>query len=103
MEDYITVAEHKEYAKRVEAEDTRQNKRLDTLETNISEMMTVQSDIRAINANIEQILKTLEKEETRLDTLESRDGDMWRTVVKYAITAIVAASVGFAFAQIGLL
>lgn len=102
MEDVVTRAEHEEFAKRVEAEDSRQNKRLEIVESSIAEIKSVQSDIKAINLNIERILETLKKEEDRLDTLESRDGNMWRTVVTYTITAIIAAVVGFVLAQIGL-
>lgn len=102
MEDAITKAVHDEFVKRVEAEENRQNRRLELVETSIQEIKSVQSDIKAINLNIERILETLRKEESRLDTLESRDGEMWRKVVAYAVTAVVAAVVGFALAQIGL-
>ena len=38
----------------------------------------------------------------RLETLESRDGEMWRKIVGYVITAILGIIVGYIFKQIGM-
>ena len=38
----------------------------------------------------------------RLKKLENRDGDMWRTVIKYAITAIVGGVLTFILTRIGI-
>lgn len=102
MDEVLTQKEHQEFVKRMESAHSRYDKRLEQAENAINEIRSVQSDIKTINLNIERILETLSKQETRLDTIEERDGDMWRTVVKYAATAIVSVLVGYAFAQIGM-
>ncbi len=38
----------------------------------------------------------------RLKILENRDGEMWRKVVGYVITAVVGIVVGFVFNQLGM-
>ena len=38
----------------------------------------------------------------RLETLESRDGEMWRKVIGYIATAIVGIVVGFIFTHFGM-
>lgn len=38
----------------------------------------------------------------RLVSLESKDGEMWRKVVGYVITAVIGIVLGFAFTQIGM-
>ena len=43
-----------------------------------------------------------EKQGKRLETLEGRDGEMWRTVVRYAVTAVIGILAGYVFAQIGI-
>ena len=42
-----------------------------------------------------------EKQGKRLETLESRDGEMWRKAVGYVLTAILGIVIGFVFTQIG--
>ena len=101
-DNYVTQAEHAEFVKRMEAAHSRYDKRLEQAESNIEEIKSVQSDIKAINLNIERILKTLSKQDERLDSLEARDGEMWRKVVAYIVTAIVGIVVGYLFTQIGM-
>ena len=48
------------------------------------------------------MVKEQEKQGRRLDELEGRDGEMWRKVVGYIITAAVGILVGFLFRQIGI-
>jgi len=38
----------------------------------------------------------------RLETLESRDGEMWRKVVGHVVTFTVGAVLAFLFAQVGM-
>lgn len=37
-----------------------------------------------------------------MEVLESRDGEMWRKVVGYIITAVVGIIIGFIFTQFGM-
>lgn len=94
----ITRAEHEEFRKRMEEEDKRQNKRLDNLEENAKLL----SSIEKLAANMEHMAKEQEKQGKRLETLEKRDGEMWRKVVGYIVTAVIGVVVGFVFTQIGM-
>ena len=94
----ITRAVHEEFRKRMEEEDKRQNKRLDNLEENAKLL----SSIEKLAANMEHMAKEQEKQGKRLETLEKRDGEMWRKVVGYIITAVIGVVVGFVFTQIGM-
>ena len=51
---------------------------------------------------MENMLKEQLKQGERLEVLEARDGEMWRKVVSYAITAIVGIVIGFLFKQFGM-
>ena len=82
----------------MEEEDKRQNKRLDNLEENAKLL----SSIEKLAANMEHMAKEQEKQGKRLETLEKRDGEMWRKVVGYIITAVIGVVVGFVFTQIGM-
>lgn len=114
MDDAITRAEHEAFTefmkaenKRLEDENDRQNKRLELLESNMQQLITQQltnltATIERLNLSVGNILKEQAEFSERLKKLENRDGDMWRTVVKYAITAIVGGALTFALTRIGM-
>lgn len=87
----ITRGEYEEAIKRVEAEEKRQNKRLDNLEESIATLTELTISIEKIAVNIEQMQKELTKQGERLEKIEAEPGDNWRKV----IWLIVAALVGF--------
>ena len=60
------------------------------------------ASVASLAKSVEQMAKTQEKQNKRLETLEARDGEMWRKVVGYAVTFIVGAVLTFVFAKIGL-
>ena len=51
---------------------------------------------------MEHMLKEQIQQGERLEALESRDGEMWRKLVSYALTAVVGIAIGFIFNQIGM-
>ena len=58
--------------------------------------------VEKLAQSVESMVKEQEKQGRRLDELEGRDGEMWRKVVGYIITAAVGILVGFLFRQIGI-
>ena len=48
------------------------------------------------------MLKEQESQGKRLEILEGRDGEQWRKVVGYAITAVLGIALGYIFKQIGM-
>jgi len=109
MEDPITRAEHEEFRRSVEAlhqnladEDKRQNRRLDILEENAKQNTALVSNVERLAVNMENMLKVQEAQGKRLETLESRDGEMWRKVVAYVVTAVIGIFVGYIGNKFGL-
>ena len=47
------------------------------------------------------MVKEQEKQGRRLETLEDRDGAMWRKIMAYGATAIVGISFGYIAQQLG--
>lgn len=94
MEEFITRVEHEEFTRRMEDEHVRQNKRIELLEKNTA-------SVEKLAVNMENMLKEQVRQGKRLDVLESRDGEMWRKVVGYAVTAVVGIVVGYVFTRIG--
>lgn len=102
MDTPITRAEHEEFSRRIEDWEWRQDKRLELLEENVREIGALTTSVEKLAQSVESMVKEQEKQGRRLDELEGRDGEMWRKVVGYIITAAVGILVGFLFRQIGI-
>ena len=102
MDTPITRAEHEEFSRRIEDWERRQDKRLELLEENVREIGALTTSVEKLAQSVESMVKEQEKQGRRLDELEGRDGEMWRKVVGYIITAAVGILVGFLFRQLGI-
>ena len=107
--DYISRHEHEEFRRSMEAENqrledenTRQNHRLNALEETVKQVAAISTSVEKLALNMENMLKEQVNQGKRLETLESRDGEMWRKVVGYVVTAVVGIVVGFLFKQAGM-
>lgn len=102
MDTPITRAEHEEFGRRLEEENKRQDKRIELLEQSTKRLEALNTSIEKLAINMESMLKEQVRQGKRLEELESRDGELWRKVVSYAVTTIVGTIIGYLFTQIGL-
>lgn len=102
MDTPITRAEHEEFRRRLEEENKRQDKRIELLEESVREMGALTTSVEKLATSMESMVKEQEKQGKRLEVLEGRDGEMWRKVVGYIVTAVVGIILGFLFTQIGM-
>lgn len=102
MDSLITRAEHEEFCKRLDAENNRQNQRIKLLEDQTKQVTELALSVRELAQSIKQMAETQKEQGERLEQLESRDGEMWRKVTGYIITAIVGIVIGFVFQQMGI-
>ena len=102
MGEFLTNAEHKEFAQRMEDEHKRQNHRIEKLEKETEQNNKLLVSVERLALSMENMQKELKDQGERVEVLESRDGEMWRKVTGYIITAIIGAVIGFMFKQIGM-
>lgn len=102
MDNPILRAEHQEFAKRIEEEQHRQNKRIDILEKAQAQTDDMIRVVERLATNMENMLKEQEKQGKRLEVLEERDGEKWRTVSSYVITAVIGIVLGIVATTIGI-
>lgn len=102
MDTPITRAEHEEFRRRLEEENRRQDKRIELLEDSTRQIGALATSVEKLAVSIESMVKEQEQQGNRLEVLESRDGELWRKVVGYAVTAIIGAVLGFLAQQLGL-
>lgn len=102
MDTPITRAEHEEFRRRIEEENRRQDKRLELLEQNTQQISLLATSVEKLALSVENMVKEQERQGSRLEILEGRDGEKWRKAAGYVITTIISIAIGFAFAQIGI-
>lgn len=98
----ISRVEHDEFVKRIEERDRRQERRIELLEADVKNLEKVNISIEKLASNMENMLKEQIRLGDRIEVLESRDGELWRKVTGYALTAIIGIIIGFIFKQIGM-
>lgn len=97
MEDFLTRAEHKEFAQRMEDEHKRQNHRIEKLEKETEQNNKLLVSVERLAVSMENMQKEQRDQGERLEVLESRDGEMWRKAIGYVVTAIIGLAIGYIF------
>lgn len=100
--EFIGREEHDEYVKRMEQEHAGMNARIKDLEANIGKIVDLTIAVNNMAHSIEAMVKEQKKQGERIESMESRDGERWRSVTGYVITAIISLLIGFIFKELGL-
>lgn len=100
--EYITLQFHNEYAQRMKEEHERQNYRLKALEKAVEENGKLALSVERLAISVQNMVEEQRAQGNRLEALESRDGEKWRNVMSYIITAIIGIVIGYVTKQIGM-
>lgn len=99
---YMLHIEHEEYAKRIEEEQKRQDKRIEEIEIAQKENNRLLLSVERLAVSMEGMKKEQEEQGERLEILESRDGEKWRKAEWAVIAALIAAVIGYIAGNAGL-
>ena len=104
MEDakYVTIEVHKEFAKRIEDENTRQNHRISDLEENVKQIQELTVSVREMAVNISQMTKELSKQGERLEAIEKEPAQKWKQASWIVLSVILTAFITLALTKVGL-
>lgn len=91
MSEFLTIEVHKEFEKRVEEENDRQNHRLESLETGLKEVNKIAGSVERLVTQIETLTKEISKQGERLEEIEKKPAKRWDVVITGALSAIVGA------------
>lgn len=90
-ESYITRREHDEFAKRIDAENARQNNRIEMLEKTVKDMSELPMLVKQISKNQDKQLVELEAIKNKpMQTLNATKQSIINTIVNLIATAIVS-------------
>lgn len=101
MDTPITRAEHEEFKKRMEDEDHRQNKRLEAIEEEVRQIRELTVSVAKMAQSLETMTEEQKKQGERLEKIENRDGEKWRTTVAEILKIALGIVLGFIFSRIG--
>lgn len=87
-EEYLRIDVHDEFAARIEAEEKRQNARLEKLENIMDEIHEQTISIKTMAASIDTMSNELKRHSDRLDQLEAEPANKWRRLTDGIIGAI---------------
>lgn len=68
----------------------------------VQQLQELVASVQTLANNMENMVKEQGQQSARLEALESRDGEKWRTVTSYLLTAILGVAVGIIAKQFGL-
>lgn len=102
MDTPITRAEHEEFARRINEENKRQNRRIELLEETIKRIDLLTTSVEKLATNMENMLCEQQEQGRRLEVLENRDGESWRKVTGYVITSVIGLVIGYIFTKLGM-
>ncbi len=102
MSEYVTLDLHNEYARRIEDENDRQNKRLSNLEDTVKQIQSLTISVNGMALSIERMVKQLERQGERLDAIEKEPADKWKKAVSLVVTMLITAVVTYALTKVGL-
>ena len=100
MDEPISRAEHEEFAKRIDAQEKRQDKRLEMLENTVREIGALPLSVQRLAQSLESMVEEQERQGRRLQALEDRDGEKWRKLMGYIATALTSGAVTLLLSQI---
>ena len=89
MDNYVTREVHDEFARRIDEENDRQNKRLALLEAGQAQINELVSTVKVLAVNMENMAKEQAKQGEKLSEIEGRPGKRWDVFVSCLITGVV--------------
>jgi DNA repair ATPase RecN len=92
--EYVTLPAYRE---RMKALDDRINK----VEAITEEIRNLTLSVERLTITLSNVVREQESQQSRIENIEARDAEMWRTFVKYIITAVAGVIVGFVMRNVG--
>lgn len=100
--EYLPKSVHEEFAKRMEDENHRQNKRIEECEQRIRTVGEIVRSLDRLTVSVEQMAIEVQKQGERLENIEKEPADMWKKATWEVIKYVIAIVLGVVAVKIGL-
>ena len=101
-DEFVTLNVHNEFAKRIDAENERQNRRLAKLEDAVGQMTDLTVSVKELAANMGNMAKEQARFGDRLEAIEGKPAQNWDKLVWLIAGALVAGIIGYLLASFGI-
>lgn len=102
MDEYVTVAVHKEFADKIEREDDRQNKRIGLLEESMKQIYTLNTSVEKIAMSIETLTTEIGEQNKRLKAIEDKPAQNWDKLLWAIGGAFITAIIAYILKVVGI-
>ena len=110
MDEFITRHEHDEFARRIDDEQKRQNRRIDLMEENSKQIGSLVISIEKMACNMDVMTKEqkrqgeiLDEQKAQIEKIEREPVNTWKKIKNKAIDTVVGVIVGALATGAGLL
>ena len=101
MEDtFVTRREFEEYQKRLEDKKAGWDADLADVRVEVKELRKLNTSVAELAQSMKTMASELQRQGGRLEAIEKRDGEMWRKLIGYILTALASAVMTFIFTRI---
>ena len=97
---YVPFEVHREFEKRIEDENDRQNHRLSILEESVKDINKISLNVERLAANIEAMTNEIKRQGDRLTAIEEKPAKRWDTVISGIISGVIGILIGLVSAGI---
>lgn len=91
---YISRQEHEEFARRQDAENERQNRRISLLEDNVRQINALTVSVEKMAVSMENMITEQKRQGERLEKLEQEPAEAHKQIKMSVITALISTVVG---------
>ncbi|MCQ2485281.1 MAG: hypothetical protein MJ168_08110 [Clostridia bacterium] len=81
---------------------SRQNARLNELEEKVEHINDIAVSVEKLALSVQTLAEAQKLQSERIEAMEKRDGEKWRTTTSYLITAFLGIAIGVLTKFIGL-
>lgn len=100
MDEFVSKAVHEEFAKRIDEENERQNKRISLLEKGQTQINELVSSVKVLAVNMDNMAKEQGNMSARLKEIEGKPAKKWDTFIACVITAVVSSVVSYILTKV---
>ena len=95
MGEYITREEHEEFRRNMENEHKRASKRIEAVEEETKQIYPLVTSIERLAVIVDNIEQNQQTYVEKVETLNNRDGNLWRSLVSSLVSALAGGFAGF--------
>ena len=98
-DEFVGRREFDTFQKLLSDQKSRWDRRLDILENEVKGFNKLTTSVEKLALSVERMTKEQERQGERLGKIESKDGEMWRKLIGYILTALASAVMTLIFAK----